>query len=310
MRIYSIVSAAVSGVLMAGVSTVAFAGSHANGSSYNPALAPYEGVPSAVCRARLEANSLVSTCTVRSVVHAAAADPLAPINYYNSTPYGHLKTFAYKNTPNVNIMRVDARAPMAALNYVPIRFAGGCNTVAPSSCGRNAVIAAPAPVVPAPMPAPVYQPVMRPAPLPVMQPAPLSFVRPPVFQPAPVLPVAPTVPVQFQTSNTMITGNTMRGNAMGGNVIGHVSGGSYTYTKPGTPDYWEKTSGATVISGMPATQVVCRRAGTAATSQTVNVVRPVIGVPTPVPTPLPYCLPGQNPLAPIAMPMANNRWAQ
>lgn len=299
MRIYSIVSATVSGVLMAGVSTVAFAGSCANGkcsSSYNEALAPYEGVPSVVCRARLEANSLVSTCSVRSVVHAAAADPLAPINYYNSTPYGYLKTFAYKNTPDVNIMRVYARPPMAALNNVPTRFAGGCSPVTVGSCSKKVVIAAPAPVL-------AFKPVVQPTPLPVVQPVPFSVVRPPVMQPAPIAPVVYIAPVQIRTSNTVMTGN-----VIGGNVIGHVSGGSYTYQKPGTPDYWEKTSGATVVSGMPATQIVCRRAGTAATSQTVNVVRPVIGVPQPVPTAIPTCLPAPGPVAPIVLPMPSSRW--
>ena len=289
MRIYSIVSATVSGVLMAGVSTIAFAGSCANGkcsSSYNEALAPYEGVPSAVCRARLEANSLVSTCSVRSVVHAGAADPLAPINYYNSTPYGYLKTFAYKNTPDVNIMRVYARPPMAALNNVPTRFAGGCSPVTVGSCSKKVVIAAPAPV-------PAFKP--------VVQPVPLLVVRPPVMQPAPITPVVHIAPVQIRTSNTVMTGN-----VIGGNVIGHVSGGSYTYQKPGIPGYWEKTSGATVVSGLPATQIVCRRAGTAATSQTVNVVRPVIGVPQPVPTAIPNCLPA--PVAPVVLPMAGSRW--
>jgi len=264
MRIYSIVSAAVSGVLMAGVSTLAFAGSCANGMNcdarYNNAPVSYESAPSTLCRTRLTANSRVNTCSTRSVVYPVVAAPLAPINYYNSVPYGYLKTFAYKNTPDVNIMRVYARAPMSPLNYVPVRFSGGCNTVATASCGTRAVTAAP----------------------------------------APILPAAPLAPVQFRTSNTVVAGN----------VIGHVSGGSYTYTKPGTPDYWEKTSGATMVGGLPATQIVCRRAGTAATSQTVNVIRPVIGVPQPVPTPVPYCLPTPGLVALNGLPMAGGRWSQ
>jgi len=264
MRIYSVVSTAVSGVLMAGASTLAFAGSCANGNNcntgYNDVLASYESAPSTLCRTRLTANSRVNTCSTRSVIYPVLADPLAPINYYNSVPYGYLKTFAYKNTPDVNIMRVYARAPMSPLNYVPTRF--GCNPVATASCGTRAVA-----------PVPVFQPVYQPAPL---------------------------APVQFRTSNTVVAGN----------VIGHVSGGSYTYTKPGTPDYWEKTSGATMVGGLPATQIVCRRAGTAATSQTVNVVRPVIGVPQPVPTPVPYCLPTPGLVALNGLPMAGGRWTQ
>ncbi len=281
MRIYSIVLAAISGVLMAGVSTVALAGSCADGncgSNYNAALAPYEGVPSAVCRARLVAGNSISTCSTRSVVHAAAADPMAMINYNYSNPYGHLKTFAFKNTPDVNIMRVYARPPMAPLNAVPNNFTTGCNVGVSTHCNHKAgVVIAP--------PAPIVRPIMRPAPLPVVR---------PIARPAPIAPIAP---VQIQTSNFGMTG---------GNVIGHVSGGSYTYQTPGTPDYWEKTSGATVVSGMPATQIVCRRAGTAGTVNTVNVVRPVIGVPTAVPVMRPTCLPASGSANPFSM--AGSRW--
>lgn len=310
MRIYSVVSATISSILMAGASTQAFAGSCANGKNcntgYNDVLASYEGVPSAICRTRLAQSSRVSTCSTRSVVHPAAADPLAPVNYYNSTPYGYLKTFAFKNTPDVNIMRINARAPIAPLNNVPTRFAntgfsgtgfsgagfsgagfsGGCNTFATSSCGNRAVIAVPAPT-------PVFRPTYRPAPLPV--------VRQPVFQPAPI------APVQFRSHNPV------GGNVVGGNVIGHVSGGSYTYTKPGTPDYWEKTSGATVVGGLAATQIVCRRAGTAGTTQTVNVVRPVIGVPQAIPTAVPNCQSAQRSAPftlPMSGPMSGNRWTR
>jgi hypothetical protein len=308
MRIYSVVSATISGILMAGASTLAFAGSCANGKNcntgYNDVLASYEGVPSAICRTRLAQSSRVSTCITRSVVHPAAADPLAPVNYYNSMPYGYLKTFAFKNTPDVNIMRINARAPIAPLNNVPTRFAntgfsgagfsgagftGGCNTFATSSCSNRSVIAVPAPT-------PVYRPVYNPA----YRPAPLPVVRKPVFQPAPIAPIAPIAPVQFRTNNMV-----------GGNVIGHVSTGSYTVTKPGTPDYWEKTSGATVVGGLAATQIVCRRAGTAGTTQTVNVVRPVIGVPQAVPTAVPNCLPAQRSAPftlPMSGPMSGNRW--
>ena len=303
MRIYSIVTAVVSGVLMAGVSTLAFAGSCANGvncsSNYTATLSPYEGVPNAECRARLVAGNLVNTCSTRSVVHAAAADPLAPINYTYSNPYGYLKTFAYKNTPDVNIMRVYARPPMSPLNYVPIQFSGSCYPTVTRSCTNQVIASAPAP-------SPIYEPVIRPAPIPVMRPAPLSIVRPPVVQHmpfAPVAPVAPIAPVQYQTNNMG-----MSGNMMGGNVIGHVSGGSYTYQKQGSADYWEKASGATTVEGLPVTQIVCRRAGSASTSHTVNVVRPVIGVPTPMPTMRQNCIAAPRPVAPIVRAMAGNRW--
>ncbi len=55
---------------------------------------------------------------------------------------------------------------------------------------------------------------------------------------------------------------------------------------PPISDYWEKTSGPTIVDGMPATQVFCRRPVPVPTP----VHRPVIGVPVPVPTPVyPSC---------------------
>ncbi len=80
-----------------------------------------------------------------------------------------------------------------------------------------------------------------------------------------------------------------QGGYQSGNVIGmqtqtvtmppqNAYGGSVS----GNGGYWEKVSGPTMMGGMQATQVICKRQ-----AQAVNVQRPVIGVPTPVPTPMP-----------------------
>ncbi len=81
----------------------------------------------------------------------------------------------------------------------------------------------------------------------------------------------------------------MSGNVMSGNVIGMVSNtvtmAPETNVYPGSMSadgtYYEKVSGPTMVGGMQATQVICRRQ-----APKVNVQSPVVGVPTPVPTPV------------------------
>lgn len=69
--------------------------------------------------------------------------------------------------------------------------------------------------------------------------------------------------------------------------------------------YWEKTSGPTMVDGLPATQILCRRQAPRPAPVNVRVVSPVIGVPHPVPTPVPVQT-GCAPVQPHAM-HANNR---
>ncbi|HHI88368.1 MAG TPA: hypothetical protein ENK01_00310, partial [Hellea balneolensis] len=82
MRI-RIVTAAVSGMAAMGMATTALAG--------NSVMA-YEGVPSATCRAQMLQGVSVQNCNPGYVLHAAPADPRAPVNSYTSNPYGYLKT--------------------------------------------------------------------------------------------------------------------------------------------------------------------------------------------------------------------------
>ena len=362
MRIYSVVSAAVSGILMAGVSSVALAGSCGGGgivcnSGFNAGIMPYEGVRSATCNTRLVARAMpVQNCNPGVVVHPGGADPLAAVHTYANAPYGYLKTFDYKNSPNVNVMRVRSRAPMVNLNDVPTGYRGGCNPSTTGYCRAGGARPMAAPM-------PVMRPMLRPMPRPMIVQAPV--MRAPVevrtgqgYNPAnfasrqygsnvltPGTAHIPTsivdrspithiggVPQQRVSSVTTVNGTYGQGYSnprpvmgmrpaprpamrprMGGNVIGHVSGGSYTYRTAGTPDYWEKTSGATVVDGLPATQILCRRSGTAGTSRTVNVVRPVIGVPRPVPVAVrvpvrPVCGTAPRPMMPRAMPRVGGRW--
>ena len=343
MRIYSVVSAAVSGIFMVGVSTTALAGACGVGavcnSGLNPALLPYEGVPSASCNVRpVMGVQPANNCNGGVVNHGIVADPLAPVNAYNTTPYGYLKTFAYKNTPNVNIMRVHTRAPLVALNDVPTGFRGGCNPATTGYCRAGSARPVMAPST-APVPAPVPVQVRigsgynqanfasRQYGNNILTPG-IAHIPTSIVDRSPITHIG-GVPQQQVSSVTTVNGTygpgysnprpVMRPRQMGGNVIGHVSGGSYTYRTAGTPDYWEKTSGATVVDGLPATQILCRRAGTPGTSRTVNVVRPVIGVPRPVPVAVrvpvavhgsvrPVCRTAPMPMQRPMSPMAGSRW--
>lgn len=213
MRIYRLISTAIGGVLFAGVSSAAHAGCFgAPAPNCNPQIMPY----------------------------AVPSDRLAPINTYGQNPYGYLKTFAYKNTPDVNTMRLRSRTPMVSVSDVPSGFTGGCN---PTSvyCISQQKLPRALPVAP---PAPMPQPVM-------------------------------TAPLRTAPALSSYTTNR--------SYVAH----SAPTQLPSNGAYWEKVTGPTLVNGLPATQILCRREAPRPAPVTVRVVRPVIGVPVPVPTPVP-----------------------
>ncbi|PHS41587.1 MAG: hypothetical protein COA91_02090 [Robiginitomaculum sp.] len=213
MRIYWAVSLTFAGALFVGGSAVAG----------TLGAMGYEGVTNAKCTQYVSTNVGVrrvaaSNCSPRMINHRGAGDPLAAVHTYNSVPYGYLKTFTYKNTPNVNVMRVHSRAPVVGLNDAPNGFSGGCSPVSTSYCRSRK--AAPPPVY-AKAPAPIIR--ARPAPVYKMQP------------PAPVFRARPVPVYKMQP---------------------------------------------------PKPQILCRRPAPRPVPVTVQVVRPIIGVPYPVPTPI------------------------
>jgi len=115
MRIYFGVARTLSSVALtsgsvAVLSVAALAGT--------PGVMNYQAVQNAKCNRVIGSNVGIRPaprvgCSAYVINHAGGADALAPVNAYNSVPYGHLKTFAYKNTPNVNVMRIHSRAPLA-----------------------------------------------------------------------------------------------------------------------------------------------------------------------------------------------------
>ncbi len=326
MRITHLASSALGGFLILGMSATAQAG---NG------YMAYEGVPGAPCNARMLHSGAALNCNPGFVAHQAPVDQLAPIGSYATAPYGYLRSIEYKNTPNVNITRVYSEAPRVRLDDRPSGFTGGCRPETTGYC-RKGGLRAPAP-----------RPVMVPAPRPVVAPAPIvrygkgydaskfaprqygstelvrgianiptSIVdRSPITHidgvPQPQVRSVTTAP-QLNVTVNQIAPRPVAA-APQGRVLGYVDGGSFTKVTPGRPDYWEKVSGMTIVDGLPATKIVCRRAGTPGKVETVNVRRPVIGVPTPIPTAVPVpvrpvCAPVPRPVQMPRMKMRKSRY--
>lgn len=90
---------------------------------------------------------------------------------------------------------------------------------------------------------------------------------------------------------------------MSPNVVGMVSNtvtlppqtNVYAGSMAGDGTYYEKVSGPTMLGGMQATQIICKRQ-----APRVQVQSPVIGVPTPVPTPVATCQAVPAPMTHIA----------
>lgn len=312
MRIYRLLSTAIGGVLFAGVSSAAHAGCF--------------GAPAPNCNpAPISHPAPVS--------YPAPMDRLAPVNTYGQNPYGHLRTVEYKNTPNVNVMRLRSRGPMVRLNDGPSGLTGDCNPTgvycgAPQGRpvqGRPVnVTFAPAPQYVAP-PAPVqprvtigsgYNPaafaprqygstdfvpgiahvptsIVDRSPIThidgVPQPTVRSITTAPMSAPMMAAPMMPAPMTSYSTNRSYVA-NTMPTRRPAGNVIGNVVTNQYSYQPASGGAYWEKASGPTIVDGLPATQILCRREAPRPAPVNVRVVSPVIGVPYPVPTPVPVAV--------------------
>ena len=319
MRIYRLVTAAASGVFMASVSTAAFAGCGGN-TVCNSGVMAYEGVQSSSC----VGSSPIENCNPGVNVYGNTADPRANVSVYNSTPYGHLKTVQYQNTQNVNIMRVHSRAPAIALSDAPSAFTGGCTPTSTAYC--RAPQGTPVNVTLNPAPAPMYV-----APRPVAprvtyssgynaanfasrQYGSTDFVPGIAHVPTSIVDRSPITHINgvpqprvhsVTTANTsVVTGGhsyAPRPVTGGPHVIGSVVTNQYSYQPQGGGQmYWEKTSGPTIVDGLPATQILCRRQAPRPAPVNVRVVSPVIGVPHPVPTPVQTgCAPAPYAHAPV-----------
>ena len=120
-----------------------------------------------------------------------------------------------------------------------------------------------------------------------------------------------TVPTPSMISSVKMSPPTP---VMGGNIVGTVSNtvtmAPQTNVYPGSMStdgtYYEKVSGPTMVGGMQATQVICRRQ-----APQMNVQSPIVGVPTPMPTPVCETVPApMAPALPMMAPMAAPMAAQ
>lgn len=278
MRITRSILTALGGLALAGFGTAASAGGNCNasGTVCNPGVAygpsaPYVTQPTQV-------------------------------NYQQ--PYSHLNTVHYRQTPVVNITRVQTGVAAAPLNAAPTSFWQGCqpSAHAGSVCRRPAPRPVMAPIAPRPV-------VVAPAPRPVVvAAAPQPDLTPRQYGDASFVPGIAHVPTSVVDRSPVTRDAALRQN-------GHALIGTPDLTSPapftshstssssmvsgvqsdGT--YWEKASGPTIIDGMLATEILCKKQAAPAPVRVAapvqvrrqyQVVRPVIGVPVPVPTPA-YC---------------------
>ena len=328
MRI-RLLTLAASALLMAGAATTAYAGNCGQG-SYG------------------------SNCAPQVISHPGKYMAPAPVHVYNSAPFDYLKTFEYKNTPDVNITRVHSMQSTAGTGLAdhPSAFGSdGCNPVSTMYCRGSGM--------PATGGTPVnvtlygnagnsstatttmatsgkmygsldFVPGIAHVPTSIVDRSPITHID---GIPQPQAHSVTTLGSSSHTISGTVNNNTaqMAGPVVGpmpmypqitppasnGQFLGHVITGEHTYQPPGGGAYWEKTSGPTIVDGLPATQILCRRAAPKPNPIRVRTVSPVYGVPQPVHVPAPVmCGPVPMPVMPHAqwgpgpMPpqMAPSRW--
>ena len=283
MRITRSILTALGGLALAGFGTAASAGGNCNasGTACNPGVAygpsaPYMTQPTQV-------------------------------NYQQ--PYSHLNTIQYRQTPVVNITRVQTGVAAAPLNAAPTSFWQGCQpgANAGSVCRRPAPRPALAPIAPRPV-------VVAPAPRPVViAAAPQPDLTPRQYGDASFVPGIAHVPTSVVDRSPITRDAALRqnGHALIGTpnlsapTVSHHTSYSHSSASTGVMasavqrdgTYWEKASGPTIIDGMLATEILCKKQAAPAPVRVAapvqvrrqyQVVRPVVGVPVPVPTPV-YC---------------------
>ena len=260
-------------------------------------------------------------CKVPVHVMTAPAHSVDAVRVYNNQPLGYLRSFNYRSAPAVSITRIYGQGQTVGMTDFPSKFTDGCNPASTKYCRQAAPQPAPAPVHP-----PVAMPVRQPAPAPVVrvaaQPLDPNRFTPRVYGSNELIPGIAHVPtsiVDRDWNNAMAalnSGRTQPQPVVSGGMVPYpaqvsapvaaplsiaqppmvapmpapVHGthhmGTVTETVSGA-DYWEKVSGPTMFGDTMASQVICKRKG-----QSVQVERPVIGVPQPVPVPMGCAAPG------------------
>lgn len=279
-------------------------------------------------------------CNPSVVTHPGAAPAIDPVHIYSQRPMDHLRSIQYLGSPSVNITRIHGVQGAPTLSDAPVGFTGGCTPESHTYCNANRisapapmpVVAAPAPVIAAPAPQVTERivaigggydpskfiprtygsneltPGIAHIPTSIVDRSPenaQAVLNSGMTQPQRIVSggMAPTPSMVAPAAPVVATGRIMPSN-----VIGHVNRtvmmapetNVYPGSMAGDGTYYEKVSGPTMLGGMQATQIICKRQ-----APRVNVQSPIVGVPTPVPTPVCESVPVHAPVhaAPSHVPM-------
>ncbi len=206
-----------------------------------------------------------------------------PVTVRNHSPMDYLRSVNFSGSPHVSITRVYGQQELVGLEDAPTGFSGGCSPHSTSYCGAQ-----------------TSPPVGSSAPI-------ASSWATGSYHPQPMM---GSHIVEKKGHIVAVRADGTYWENVGGQVLAYpsvvtssavsapyvappmqvtapTSGNMYTgIQSDGT--YWEQVSGPTMVGGLPATQVICKRQAQVqyVQPQPVQVVNPVIGVPTPVPVPV------------------------
>lgn len=243
-------------------------------------------------------NTSAKSCSP-SVIVSKSQPRFDPMKVNIRQPMGHLRSVQYSRSPNVSITRIHSMAPSASLADTPNGFTGGCHPQSTGYCRSQSVQAPPRMMAPMPV---IDNRTPR-------QYGDASFV--------PGIAHVPTSHVDRSVENNQaalnsgraVAQSTVRGGmapgrlnpsyvqsdntqSMSSNYMGHTpyQGPQMQNMGASNGTYWEQTSGPTMIDGMMATKVMCKRAmpqrPMPAPMVRTQVIHPVIGVPVPYPVPM------------------------
>lgn len=239
-------------------------------------------------------------CQTPVLVKPGAPHVVDPVVMSSEQPMGYLRSVKFHNAPHVNIMRVHGQNSGVGLKDAPTGFTGGCHPSSTTYCGQQQAIR---PVAPRPAPQPYIAPPVVAAP-----PAPVQYGSTDLVRGTAYLPTSHVNRSYDAAVKVLNSGPIPARPAVNGGDVPHPSMfrgtpqmGSYAPVAaprpaprpmviapvampPMAPAYgpgpgqWEKVSGPTMVDGLQATQVVCRRPAPAPA--------PVTCVRQPVPAPL------------------------
>jgi hypothetical protein len=258
-------------------------------------------------------NNAVQSCQTPVVYGPAPRPQVDPVMVRSQAPMGHLRSVHFSGSPNVNITRIHSQQSGINLSDAPSSFSGGCMPHSTQYC-RQGGVAAPQPVIAAPLPAPApvdmskYQSRTYGSTemVPGIAHIPTSIVDRDYDRAMAVLNSGP-IPARPAVNGGTVPHPTMMGRSTTTTTVYQSSGTMQPITPPRviqspapmmpqpiiaaplpapvmtqsqqTGGYWEKASGPTMVDGMQATQVICRRQA--------PMPAPIMAAPQPISPPMP-----------------------